>query len=373
MIPTAAAPEEPDDRTPRQEDASGQSPSGSEAGAADTGAPVPVRVPQADDAAPPQPPDDLVYRHGPGRRVYYSARQRHADATTLGRLVLSVPSFLMSTMVVLLVCAVLDSGFGLPFWIPAAGWLASGALVFHRPTEVFLARYLLGLHRPVPEEAARLEPIWREVTALSGVDGGQYQLWIEESEDLNAFAAAGHVVAVTRFALERLPSSQLAAVLAHELGHHTGGHVWASLLSRWYAAPGRTVWRMIRSTVRSVVTAARFAGYLAFGSLLVALGLLTPALAILYFLPPLFLALPYLEAAVGRQAELRADRHAAVLGFAPQLAEVLQTLHADEVQGRRKTLLSIGEPAARGSVPARLLSSHPDVPTRLHRLRHYLR
>lgn len=121
---------------------------------------------------------------------------------------------------VLLVSAVLDGSLGLPFWIPTALWLASGALAFHRPTEDLLARYLLGLRRPMPPEAARLEPVWREVTAVAGVDGAVYQLWVEESDDLNAYAAAGHIVGVTRFALEQLPSGQLAAVLAHELGHH---------------------------------------------------------------------------------------------------------------------------------------------------------
>ncbi|MGW2087588.1 M48 family metalloprotease [Streptomyces sp. NPDC001880] len=318
-----------------------------------------------------EPADDLVYEHGPGRRVYYTAHQRRVDVTALGRLVLALPTFLMSSLVVLLVGAVLDGFLGLPLWLPAVLWLASGALVFHRPTEDLLARYLLSLRRPMPQEAARLEPVWQEVTALAGIDGAPYQLWIEESEDLNAYAAAGHIVGVTRFALEQLPSTQLAAVLAHELGHHTSGHAWSSLLSHWYGLPGRAVWRVLRATARHVVTPARCALYLTIGALLVAIGGLSCVTAVLYGLP-LLLLLPYVSAALGRRAELRADRHAAALGFAPKLAEVLQTMHAHEVRARQTALAVTGKPKERRAMAARLLSSHPDFPTRLHHLRHYL-
>ncbi|MFF3782452.1 M48 family metalloprotease [Streptomyces sp. NPDC001933] len=333
--------------------------------------PVPPSGPHL-NAAAPHPPDDLVYEHGPGRRVYYTAHQRSVDITALGQLALALPAFLTSALVVLLVSTILDGCLGLPFWIPAVLWLASGALVFHRPTEDLLARYLLGLRRPMPQEAARLEPVWREVTAIAGIDGAPYQLWVEESDDLNAYAAAGHIVGVTRFALEQLPSGQLAAVLAHELGHHTGGHAWSSLLSQWYGLPGRALWRALRAMARSVVTPARCAVYLAVGVLLLAIGgLASTAAAVLYGFP-LLLVLPYLSAAVGRRAELRADRHAAALGFAPELAEVLEMMHTGETRARQMTLAAAEERAERDSTPARLLSAHPDYPTRLHHLRHYL-
>ncbi|MFF2010103.1 M48 family metalloprotease [Streptomyces sp. NPDC058195] len=323
---------------------------------------VPSPDPDPAGAAPPAdapPPDDLVYEHGPGRRVYYAARQRRMDLTALGQLALALPAFLTSALVVLLIGVLLDIGPGVPFWIPLSLWTASGALVFHRPTEDLLARYLFGLRRPMPQEAARLEPVWREVTAVAGVDGARYRLWVQESEGLNALAAAGHIVGVTRYALHQLSSRRLAAVLAHELGHHTGGHTWSLLLCHWYGLPGRLVRRALRALALSLVTPARCAFYVAGGVLLLALGGLDSAVARMLYGLPLLLALPYLSAAVGRRAELRADRHAAVLGFAPDLAEVLEMLHADE-------------PPAQTSVPARLLATHPDVPTRLHHLRRYL-
>ncbi|MFF9568267.1 M48 family metalloprotease [Streptomyces sp. NPDC014685] len=322
--------------------------------------PPPSPPPEPDPAASAPPwHDDLVHEHGPGRRVYYTAHQRRMDITALGQLALALPAFLTSALVVLLVGVLLEIGTGVPFWIPVALWAASGALVFHRPTEDLLARYLFGLRRPMPQEAARLESVWREVTAIAGVEGGRYRLWVEESDGIDALAAAGHVVGVTRYALEHLSSRRLAAVLAHELGHHTGGHAWSLLLCHWYGLPGRLVRRVLRATALSLVTPVRCAAYLTGGVLLLALGGLDSTVVRILYGLPLLLVLPYLSAAVGRRSELRADRHAAVLGFAPELADVLETLRADG-------------PPEHESVPARLLSSHPDVPTRLHHLRRYL-
>ncbi|MFC9857156.1 MULTISPECIES: M48 family metalloprotease [unclassified Streptomyces] len=323
---------------------------------------------------PQDPQDDLDYRHAPGSRLHFTAHQRGADATALGHLVLQLPGILMSLLVVALAASLVESFTGLPYWIAVLLWSASGALVFHAPSEDFLARYLLKLQRPLPHEAARLEPVWREVTARAGVDGRRYHLWIEESEDLNAYAAAGHIVAVTRFALEQLPSAQLAAVLAHELGHHTGGHAWSSLLGYWYLLPGRIAWRVLRTVT---VLAIRFTGsfsYLGAGVLVLLIGALAfTTLSVLYGLPLVLLVVPWLTAAVGRRAELRADRHAAVLGFAPMLAEVLHTMHAGETRAREYATAATGKPPAEPGALARLLATHPDYRTRMHHLRPYLR
>jgi Zn-dependent protease with chaperone function len=79
----------------------------------------------------------------------------------------------------------------------------------------------------------------------------------------------------------------------------------------------------------------------------------------LIFLP---LATPYLVAAISRQAELRADEHAASLGYASPLMSVLRAEH-DRKAPRRN---------APDGVILRLLDSHPDVHTRMHRLQAHL-
>ncbi|QGV79091.1 M48 family metalloprotease [Streptomyces ficellus] len=307
------------------------------------------------------------------RRIHLSDSQRGADATAIGNLLLYLPHFLCSAFVVALVSLVFG-GFGLILFV---AWLLSGALVFHRPTESAIARRLLRLRYPTAQERARLEPVWREVAARAGVEGRNYELWVEDSDHLNAVAAAGHIVGVTRFAMNRLPNGELAAVLAHELGHHVGGHAWSSLLGHWYALPGRIAWRVLRTVSAVVFRVSRLFSCFGMGFVLLVFGAIAYAtVSTLYGLPLLVLAVPYALAAVGRRAELRADRHAAVLGFAPMLAAVLDKLHqAEQHQQAQAAAVAAyhGQPPPQESPLSKLLSSHPDHHTRLHHLQPYLR
>ncbi|MFF4275915.1 M48 family metalloprotease [Streptomyces sp. NPDC001536] len=320
---------------------------------------------------PPAPTDPSHPHHisTDPRRIHLSNQQRRTDATAVGSLLLHLPNFLCSLFVVGLVSAL----FGDFALVVILLWIASGALVFHRPTESALARHLLRLRYPTPQERAKLEPVWREVTARAGVEGRTYELWVEDSDSLNAVAAAGHIVGVTRFAMNQLPNGELAAVMAHELGHHVGGHAWSGLLGYWYALPGRIAWRVLKavSTVAFHVSKAFGCFGVAFVVLLVG-GLAFATVSTLYGLPLLILGVPYALAAVGRRSELRADEHAAALGFAPMLAAVLDKLHRQEQYEKAEvTARNGGIPIEEGAL-SRLLSSHPDHHTRLHHLQPYL-
>lgn len=305
------------------------------------------------------------------RRTHLTAQQRRTDATALGSLLLYAPNFLCSLLVMALL-SLFIGGIG-PVLLIA--WLLSGLLVFHRPTESTIARRMLGLRHPTADEQAKLEPVWREVSRRAGVTAGTYELWIEDSDGLNAVAAAGHIVGVTRFALHQLPNGQLAAVLAHELGHHVGGHSWASLLGYWYALPGRLAWKFLRGCARIALRiSAAFSclGFVVLGATMLLFALVT--ISSLYGLPLLVLAAPYALAAVGRRAELRADQHAAALGFAPMLAAVLNQMHQAEqhaeqqaAQVARRTGKQVKE-----SQLSKLLASHPDYYERLHHLQPWL-
>lgn len=347
-------------------------------------APVPPQYPYAAPGAPPThpaqpaspaavpPAADPAHPHHistDARRVHISDHQRRTDATAIGNLLLYLPNFLCSLCVVGLVSAF----FGDLAFVVILLWLASGALVFHRPTESALARRLLHLRYPTPQERAKIEPVWREVTARAGVEGRTYELWVEDSDGLNAVAAAGHIVGVTRFAMNQLPNGELAAVMAHELGHHVGGHAWSGLLGYWYALPGRVAWRILRvlSTVAFHVSRA----FGCFGVVFVVLfigGIAMATISTLYGLPLLILGVPYALAAVGRRAELRADEHAAALGFAPMLAAVLGKLHHEEQQAQAALTARNGGVPVQESALSKLLSSHPDYHTRLHHLQAYL-
>ncbi|MGR4853362.1 M48 family metalloprotease [Streptomyces sp. LARHCF252] len=321
--------------------------------------------PRSPGSSPPDRDDDLPRRPG---RVHIAARQRWADVTALGSLALHLPHGAASLAVVFVVSYALGHLSNLPWWLLFGCWALSGALVFHRPCERLLARWLFGLRYPTPEEDGRVRPVWREVTARAGVDAGPYQLWIEESDEINAMAAAGHIVGVTSHSLRTLTPAQLAGVLAHELGHHTRGHAWASLLSLWYALPARLAWRLLlRSATRlgRLPTGAAAVVIGVAGAAVIALATTTYGLI---FLP---LATPYLVAAVSRRSELRADEHAAGLGFAPQLMAVLHQ-ERDREESRRVTAAALGVAFAREGVITRLLDSHPDVHTRLHHLQAHL-
>ncbi|MFC8514287.1 M48 family metalloprotease [Streptomyces sp. NPDC057257] len=322
---------------------------------------------------PPAPAEPTAHPHHISTdhtgRVHIRSDQRRTDVTAVGSLLLHLPNFLCSLFVVGLV-SLLFGGFGI---VVILAWLASGALVFHRPTESAVARRLLRLRYPTPPERAKLEPVWREVTARAGIEGRNYELWVEDSDGLNAVAAAGHIVGVTRFAMNELPNGELAAVMAHELGHHVGGHAWAGLLGYWYALPGRVAWRVLKGFSRVVFQVSKAFGCIGVGVVVVVIGSITLAtISSLYGLPLLVLAVPYALAAVGRRSELRADEHAAALGFAPMLAAVLGKLHQQEQQAEAALTAANGGVKLEESALSKLLSSHPDYYTRLHHLQPYL-
>ncbi|WP_432171050.1 M48 family metalloprotease [Streptomyces sp. 1222.5] len=344
---------------------------GSEHDGRQPGTAVPPQAHAPETAVPvPEPaPDDLDYRHR-GARLHVSEHQRGADATAVGRLAVQLPGALVSLA---LVGSIALGMFGnVVGTLVVLAWVASGLLVFHRPTELAFARYVLKLRLPSQQERARLEPIWHEVTARAGIEPGTYELMVENSDELNAVAVAGHVVGVTTYSLNRIPSSNLAAVLAHELGHHTGGHAWAGLLGYWYSLPGRIAWAVTRGLARFAIAVAGVFSMAATGFLILFMALAAVAafLAAWYIAVPLVLA-PYLLAYAGRRGELRADQQAAELGFARQLAEVLYHFQTEE-DTAKAALAARGEQLKEPGTLDRLLSSHPDHHTRLDALQPYL-
>ncbi|MFI6091470.1 M48 family metalloprotease [Streptomyces sp. NPDC051218] len=301
-------------------------------------------------------------------RVHIAARRRGADTLAVGSLALHLPHAVASLLVVAFLAYLLESATGIPLWGTLAGWLLSGALIFHRPTEAFLAHHVFGHRPPSLIEADQLESAWLDVTARFGADPATYQLWIAESEELNAEAAAGHIVTVTSAAL-RLPPGQLAAVLAHELSHHVAGHSWSALLSNWYALPGSLLWRMLRALHRLTLPHRHQQAKEANRRLILLASV--AGLVLLYLFPwLLLLALtPWLLAAVSRRAELRADRSAALRGFGPQLVAVLQRFITDEEASKPPNPVHHHD---RLFPAPSLLSSKPDHHTRLQRLQRQL-
>jgi len=267
--------------------------------------------------------------------------------------------------------------------VACAAWTASAALILVRPVEAGLARLLYrSLRRPRPAELERISPALHRVCRRAGTDPGRYLLRVEEQRQVNAFALGGHVLAVTRMALE-LPDDMLEAVLAHEVGHHRHLHPLAIILGWWYLLPFEAGARLLRAIRRVTRWLARTFGRLsdrtgglaggrapdgALGMLvlLAVLGVLVLAGSVLVvglgliWLPVALLVrvAKVLAAALSRAGEYAADRHAAELGYGPALVQVLALfLQAEQTAPRRP----------RGM--AALLRSHPSSQARIDAIR----
>ena len=316
---------------------------------------------------PPQP--------GPGR-------SRAVSGTSVGMFAIVVLIWLLSLVVVAL------PAWGAAFlagWEPltvailaCAAWTASAVLVVARPVEAGLARLLYrSLRRPRPAELARITPALERVCRRAGADPGRYLLRVEEKRQVNAFALGGHVLAVTRVALE-LPDDMLEAVLAHEVGHHRHLHPLAIILGWWYLLPFEAGDRLVR-TIRGITRwLARSFGRLSdrtgglaggrspdgalgmlvllvvLGVLVVAGTVLVVALGVVWLPLTLLVRLAkVLSAALSRAGEHAADRHAAELGYGAALIQVLALF------------LQVERSAPRPRGMAALLRSHPSSQSRI--------
>ncbi|GAB3450865.1 M48 family metalloprotease [Actinophytocola sediminis] len=288
--------------------------------------------------------------------------RRRPDASSALSASLALPGFACSLMVLAVIgIAVLP---GMPWLIPAL-WILSGVVLLIPSIEPLLFRLMLDVRQPRPDEFHALASPWQSVCRIAGVDAGRYVLMVQDSRELNAFAAGVRTVSVTRSALA-LPPGQLEAVLAHELGHHLSGHPVVSMFAWWYALPARGAAFLVGLAMRLVMWIGRTlspagGGIAALASLLAALILLTGAAFLSIWLILVPLTAP-LMALASRHSELRADRTAARLGYGPQLIEVLQRWIGVDGSGARPAGLR-----------QRLLSTHPAHTERIRRLNEFLR
>jgi Zn-dependent protease with chaperone function len=252
-------------------------------------------------------------------------------------------------------------------WIILIAWLASGAISVLRPIEEAIAKVVLRFRRPTMNETQRLRVVWPNVSHSAGVKGDDYDLWVHESDSINAPAGSGRNIGVTSWALKVLPPRHLHAVLAHELAHHLGQPRWLNQLLYWYSLPGRLAAWLIRATVRMVVAGNAFGcliiGLLVFGYvgliLLVLIADDSKAIPVVILTP---LLAPFLVTWLNRMAERDADRMAADLGYGPTLIEVFYGWQVQNEASERPARESRSSWA----------SSHPPVAERIRALENYL-
>ncbi|SES10162.1 STE24 endopeptidase [Actinokineospora terrae] len=272
--------------------------------------------------------------------------------------VFGLPGFVSSLVVVGLLAGLVWSA-GWVVWVVAVLWVLSGAVTFVPSVEALLAKLMFDMRPPTTVEMTRLRPLWESVCVAASANSSKYSLWVEQSKELNAFAAGGRTVAVTRRALE-LPPRALEAILAHELGHHLSGHSRVSLLAWWYELPAQGAIWLVTTAMRLVLAVGRvFARFGSSAGALAATLLSLLLLAGLIALNPWLLLMPLLSPLLAwsrRLGEYRADATAAGFGYGPDLVNVLSGWLA-------------AEHAVRRPLRVRMLASHPATADRIRRLR----
>lgn len=281
--------------------------------------------------------------------------------STMTTLALALPSALYSLMCLAMAGNILGFGnVGLRFltWLLPLLWIVTGGFLFYPPVERVFVRSFMGVRKPTARELRSLQPIWARVTASAGADAGAFILGVQDSPELNASAAAGRSVAVTAGALEQLEGRHLEAVLAHELGHHLGGHPIAALWNYWVALPGRFFNHLVRRLYGFFNTILRifsFRGWLFSVAFVAIMGI-----ALLLSAPWLILVLlvPVGLAAASRASEVAADKIAVQLGYGPAMVEVLEIFDSLETE-------STGGPHRRF---AGWMATHPSAGNRIQRI-----
>ncbi len=251
---------------------------------------------------------------------------------------------------------------GLPVSIVVILWLAAAGLMFTPPLErLFLTRFF-GTREPTAQEMETLGPCWHAVLARAHIPDDRYILQVEDSRDLNAAAAGGHLVMVTRQAITALPANELRAVLAHELGHHLGLHTVGLLLSYWLSVP--IVWcaRIGYRAARIAYWFTRVFGAFGFPGATIA-GFLIGSM--FHFIAFCFRVVTEIAYAIGRligqSSEHHADRAATDLGFGADLVNALDRFRQLGSEDRTKSVLARG-----------LFSTHPSLEKRIVRIQNHI-
>lgn len=278
--------------------------------------------------------------------------------TALAPLVALVPVWLLALLVLWLPVRI---WWDVPYVVFTIGHLALGVVFFLRPVQRVVLTRLMGTRAPSADEHDRLVPAWRRVAQASGVRPDRFVLAVVDEDDVNAFASGGHLLVVSSFAVESLPTDELAGVLAHELSHHLGSHTVALTVAQWLSLPILLLAR-VGFFLQNVAQAASDT-LMQRSEVLVALGRVVAALltAVSWVFLSGLMASQALANLVGRSAEFQADRRAVELGFGRELSRAL------------RRVVQAGHHQRPASLVERLQASHPPALTRVARIDALLR
>lgn len=294
-------------------------------------------------------------------RIGILAGGRHLDGSALATLVPTLALLPISLVALAAFWFPISLLLAIPYWLFAVVYLAAGLLLFLRPVQQALLRWLFGARRPRPVEMRRLRPVWDDVVRQAGFPRDRFVLAVVDSDELNAFACGGHVVATSTAALALLPEDELHGVLAHELGHHLGFHTAILTVGHWLSLPIVALARIGFGFERLSVALSE-----TLGQRVPALGVLGRVLGVLFQLVAwVFLATVMVARRVadwvGQSSEFAADRRAVAMGYGRHLVLALRRVQSlERADGQEPELPT-------------LFATHPSPALRMARIEAMLR
>ncbi|XOQ51822.1 MAG: Peptidase, M48 family [Succiniclasticum sp.] len=214
---------------------------------------------------------------------------------------------------------------------------------------------LQGVHKARGQELEVIEAALNPVLRQAGLRREDFSLYVDNRDELNAYAIGDHHIVVTRPLLTYLPVPKISGILAHELGHLQHHHTRWLLMSYGMNMPlaiSNWIYRILVA-ILCIFQVIPFVG--------LAISLFVFFFNTLIRLTNALMGLPIhlLTQYNARQNEYEADRYAYEIGYGAELHNAL----LDITQG------GAYEPSG---FFARLWSDHPLTQDRLARLRQYV-
>ena len=200
----------------------------------------------------------------------------------------------------------------------------------------------------------RMERALEEICEQAHLHPGDYNLYVGDTQELNAFALGNRHIAVTAGALQYLNDRELTGIMAHEMGHLQKGHTKAGLFivgMNWF---GRVIARvyMIMNVLCRLVSWVPVLGWMV-SIIMFFINLQYTVCIFLLQIPACFLLI-----SGQREEEYEADHYACCIGLGKELEQGLMVL--DDYYGSHRM-----------GFLERLQSDHPDTKNRLKRIRKY--
>lgn len=206
---------------------------------------------------------------------------------------------------------------------------------------------------PSEAECARLEPLWNDVCARADLHPDAYRLRMTDQSTINAFASGDSVVSLDQGMLD-MSDGAIAAVIAHELGHHTKRHIGGIVLAWWYGRPAQFLLSLLMWLIAGILAIGRScSGCIGMIILISFFAILVIPAAALYAVLGIS---TLLLRVLGRKTEFEADANAIDLGLGHEMVEALRHLQGGD-----------GEVNEKQSFLDRLTATHPPLSERISR------